>query len=99
MQELDFSVLGQAVAGSQVPVPTDREPLAIEPKTDLYGGLLFQGPRFQRMGRIYELDSDHTIFASEARAETGLLGEAFADGSFWSATAEVIVTLAACVES
>ena len=43
--------------------------LGLDPKADLYDtGLLFQGPLFQRMGPIYELDGDHTIFASESRA-------------------------------
>lgn len=53
----------QSVEPPAVAVP-DGSPLAIDPMTDLYGGLLFQGASFQRMGPIHELDSDHAIFES-----------------------------------
>ncbi|HTU19273.1 MAG TPA: SDR family NAD(P)-dependent oxidoreductase [Gemmataceae bacterium] len=72
-------VLGAAAAGEVVP-PPKGEPLAIEPLTDLYGGLLFQGPRFQKMGRIYELDSNHTIFESDENEQAVLQEKAFAAG-------------------
>jgi acyl-CoA thioesterase FadM len=55
-------------------------PLDLDPKADLYGGLLFQGPLFQRMGSIYELDSDHTVFASEACEASAMADQAFAPG-------------------
>ncbi len=41
--------------------------LGIDPKIDLYGGLLFQGPLFQRLESVYSLDSDSSI--SSARYE------------------------------
>ena len=72
-------VLGAAAAGEVVPLPKG-EPLAIEPLTDLYGGLLFQGPRFQKMGRIHELDSNHTIFESDEQEQAELQEKAFAAG-------------------
>lgn len=42
-----------------------RSPLRLDPETQLYGSLLFQGPLFQRVGAIYELDRDHTVFESK----------------------------------
>lgn len=54
------------------------EPLAINPKTDLYGSLLFQGERFQRMGEIYSLNQHKSVFRSYARSsETDLAQESF----------------------
>jgi acyl-CoA thioesterase FadM len=73
-------ILGAAAEGERTALVPDREPLDLDPRTDLYGGLLFQGPLFQRMGRIYELDGDHTVFESECRAPAALGGEAFAPG-------------------
>jgi NAD(P)-dependent dehydrogenase (short-subunit alcohol dehydrogenase family) len=70
-------VLSERAEGPRVDVPRG-EPLGLDPKVDLYGGLLFQGPLSQRMGRIHELDSDHTIFESECRPAADLAGEAFA---------------------
>jgi NAD(P)-dependent dehydrogenase (short-subunit alcohol dehydrogenase family)/acyl-CoA thioesterase FadM len=72
-------VLGTPTPGEQVALPAG-EPLAIDPLTDLYGGLLFQGARFQKMGRIYELDSDHTIFESDVQEQAVLQEKAFAAG-------------------
>src|SRR5262249_36763891 len=72
-------ILGELAEGPEVAVPRG-EPLGLNPKTDLYGGLLFQGPSFQRMGRIHELDSDHTIFESEVRTGAELASVAFAEG-------------------
>jgi len=40
-------------------LPRPREPLAqLDPSTDLYGGLLFQGALFQRLAQVFDLDSD-----------------------------------------
>jgi NAD(P)-dependent dehydrogenase (short-subunit alcohol dehydrogenase family)/acyl-CoA thioesterase FadM len=72
-------VLGVPAEVPAAAVPSGR-PLAIDPKTDLYGGLLFQGPRFQRMSPVHELDGDHTIFESESRESASVEGEAFATG-------------------
>jgi len=38
-------------------------PLDILPKSDLYGSLLFQGPRFQQLEKVYSLDSEEVIFS------------------------------------
>ncbi len=40
-------------------------PLDIEPKKDLYGWLLFQGAKFQRIQEIYSLDSRQMVFLTE----------------------------------
>ena len=67
-------------------VELPAEPLAIDPRRDLYGGLLFQGPRFQRLRHICSLDSDRCVFVSEANPADGppkdaagvsLLGDAY----------------------
>lgn len=53
--------------------------LGIVPSLDLYGGVLFQGPLFQRMSAIQELDRSHVLFTTEARQETILMPEGFAE--------------------
>ena len=52
-------------------LPFPAEPLDLDPHTDLYGPLLFQGPLFQRLARFYALDSRQCLVeinASEAAA-------------------------------
>ncbi len=51
-----------------------KEPLAIEPKLDLYGKYLFQGPLFQRLEKIYNLNSRECAFLVEQQ-ELESLGE------------------------
>jgi NAD(P)-dependent dehydrogenase (short-subunit alcohol dehydrogenase family)/acyl-CoA thioesterase FadM len=70
-------VLAELPSGPKVAPRENTVPLDIDPLTDLYGRLLFQGPLFQRMGRIHELDSSHTVFESESRANPFLLGDPF----------------------
>jgi enediyne polyketide synthase len=41
-------------------------PLKISPKTDLYTWLLFQGPRFQHIKKVYGLNSNKVEFMSDA---------------------------------
>lgn len=53
--------------------------LGVIPRMDLYGGILFQGPLFQRIGAIEALDSGHVVFTTEARARTIAFPEGFAD--------------------
>jgi len=71
--------------GEHIDIP--ERPLDIEPKRDLYGGLLFQGPLFQRIQKIYSLNSrkcvflsnlhpDQTVFA-EDKASSWLMGDPF----------------------
>ncbi|MDJ0697855.1 MAG: SDR family NAD(P)-dependent oxidoreductase [Mastigocoleus sp. MO_167.B18] len=58
-------VLGKKVEPPIEEVKLPQEPLAIEPKQDLYSWLLFQGPRFQRLEQIYSLDSKKMIFRTQ----------------------------------
>jgi enediyne polyketide synthase len=53
--------------------------LDIRPDQDLYGRLLFQGPTFQRLLRVYSLDSGACVFVAEEREteEPYLLGDPF----------------------
>src|SRR5581483_6496703 len=63
--------------GPSVAVPGVAGALPLEPRTELYGSLLFQGARFQKIERVLELDDEHAIL--ESRAEDGrfLLGDPF----------------------
>lgn len=47
------------------PIKRPEIPLDIEPKQDLYSWLLFQGPRFQRLQTVYELNSKQFIFRTQ----------------------------------
>ncbi len=58
-------VLGQEVEATIEEVKLPQEPLAIEPKQDLYSWLLFQGPRFQRLQQIYSLNSTKMVFRTQ----------------------------------
>lgn len=49
----------------QIPFELPSSPLNIEPKQDLYGWLLFQGDRFQRLQEIYSLDSQKMVFLAQ----------------------------------
>ncbi|MBE9048954.1 SDR family NAD(P)-dependent oxidoreductase [Nostocales cyanobacterium LEGE 11386] len=40
-------------------------PLDIDPQQDLYGWLLFQGPRFQRIQQVYSLNSKKFVFRTQ----------------------------------
>ncbi|SMF18082.1 type I polyketide synthase [Pseudobacteriovorax antillogorgiicola] len=51
-------------------------PLGIDPQTDLYGPILFQGPSFQRIREIYQLESDDenegmTVFRADYQDDLG----------------------------
>jgi enediyne polyketide synthase len=63
------------------PLPT--QPLAIDPKTDLYSWLLFQGPRFQRLHKIFSLNDQQCLFQVNRQAEVPqAVSEDRADGPF-----------------
>ncbi|GCL51473.1 beta ketoacyl-acyl carrier protein synthase [Microcystis aeruginosa NIES-3804] len=70
-------ILGELTSASQEK-PELGEPLPIAPKTDLYGDLLFQGERFQRLGEIYSLSEKQSVFRSYAQ----LSGEDLSNQSF-----------------
>ena len=73
-------IIGDIKPGVKTNLPLG-EPLAINPQTDLYGDLLFQGERFQRMGSIYSLSREESVFRSYAiTSETELVQESFGEG-------------------
>lgn len=60
--------------------PTVGEPLPLSPEHDLYGHLLFQGPRFQRLESIFALDDRICTFGTQATdhdSELTLLGDPY----------------------
>jgi enediyne polyketide synthase len=62
----EFVLGGKAVPEKQE-LELPQKALDISPKEDLYGWLLFQGPLFQRMGAIYDLNSKEALFTSVRR--------------------------------
>jgi len=67
---LDLDTLPQTVG------PTART--NIEPSRDLYGSILFQGPRFQRIAAVHALDSTECRFrATESPEDTFVLGDPY----------------------
>lgn len=56
------------ILADQIKLPAT--PLDIDPKQDLYGWLLFQGPRFQRIKQIYTLNSNQMVFLTEKNLST-----------------------------
>ncbi|MBD2342822.1 SDR family NAD(P)-dependent oxidoreductase [Anabaena subtropica] len=55
-------ILGQPIEVHIQNVELPAQPLALQPKEDLYSWLLFQGPRFQRLQQIYTLNSTKMVF-------------------------------------
>ena len=47
-------------------VELPAESLKISPKSDLYTWLLFQGPKFQHIKKVYSLKSDMVVFMADA---------------------------------
>jgi len=61
-------VIGKEPGQERKDTDIPGKPLDIEPQRDLYGGLLFQGPLYQRISEIYALDSKTCTFRSERDA-------------------------------
>jgi len=72
-------VLGANGSDREQTVEIPTVALPIQPKQHLYGSVLFQGPRFQRIDEVNALDSKHCLFtASQGHAgETWLLGDPY----------------------
>ncbi|MFE7132614.1 SDR family NAD(P)-dependent oxidoreductase [Streptomyces sp. NPDC057638] len=51
-------------------VPDDTPPVPLNPATDLYGSLLFQGPRFQRLRRFHRAAARHVDAELALKART-----------------------------
>ncbi|MBN1117973.1 MAG: SDR family NAD(P)-dependent oxidoreductase [Bacteroidales bacterium] len=56
-------IIDSEIKTSKTKVPVN-EPLLIEPKTDLYSWLLFQGKRFQLINKVYEMTDSHTLLST-----------------------------------
>ena len=54
-----------------------RAPLPIDPKNDLYGWLLFQGEKFQRIEHLRQLTGQKTIFDTKCLPGEYVLGDPF----------------------
>jgi enediyne polyketide synthase len=76
-------VLGSRIdreAECRDPVVADTN---IKPARDLYGPILFQGPRFQRIAQVRALDSDRCLFdAQESPESTFVLGDPYLRDAF-----------------
>jgi enediyne polyketide synthase len=59
--------------------PGTTAPLSLDARKDLYGRILFQGPRFQRIKQLLVLNSAECLFESEERESSEfVLGDPFA---------------------
>jgi acyl-CoA thioesterase FadM len=71
-------VLGTDRADERDEVAHLKEPLSLDPKRHLYGDILFQGARFQRIDAVYELDAKHCLFTAEQQpSEEWILGDPY----------------------
>lgn len=60
-------IFGKRAQGEKAALELEKHPLPLDPREDLYGDLLFQGPLFQRMGSVYLLDGEQVVFKSKRR--------------------------------
>ena len=77
-------VLGACETTSVDPIEQPSQPLGLNPHAHLYGGLLWQGKRFQRLQRIDGLNEQQMIFATQRGVEAIAPDQPFdrADGPF-----------------
>lgn len=76
-------VLDENAQVQPVVAPLPAQPLDIDPPTDLYSWLLFQGPRFQRLHKVFSLSDQRCLFQVLRQSETPLtVSEDRADGPF-----------------
>jgi hypothetical protein len=74
--------------GENIEIPVEslsipEKPLNIDPKADLYSWLLFQGTRFQRLEKVYDLNSQEFLFSTQVMAANdGIHSPDRADGPF-----------------
>jgi enediyne polyketide synthase len=67
-----------AQPGEPIDAPGGTAALPLDPLRDLYGSILFQGARFQRISKVHYIDSDDCRFDSDEREATGyVLGDPF----------------------
>lgn len=78
-------ILGVENSPPMESVELPEAPLDIQPQVDLYGWLLFQGSSFQRLQRIYTLNSQKCVFQTQSSLSTPERKEGFlnrAEGPF-----------------
>ncbi len=78
-------VLGSDDIGAEAEPAPPGAPLAIDPTQDLYGPLLFQGPRFQRLTKVHALDEEREFEGQGLMSLAGAddatnLADSFASG-------------------
>jgi enediyne polyketide synthase len=74
-----FSLAVQASRRTDPSVSKTTTNLSLDPQRDLYGPILFQGSRFQRIKRLHALDAVTCSFESEERESADfVLGDPFA---------------------
>lgn len=71
-----FALGGEGGAEALVETSLSKA-LPIEPKTDLYGSVLFQGHRFQRIEELYALDGQGCTFTTRRDRSDLLLGDPY----------------------
>ena len=71
-------VVGELPPGAKV-LPVLKKPINANPKADLYGGLLFQGERFQKIEQIVSLDDRVAVFRSQVQTRSAATQASFAD--------------------
>lgn len=54
------------------------KPVDLDPSVDLYGRILFQGSRFQRISRVFHLDADGCVFEVQSKTQQENARVAFA---------------------
>jgi len=64
-------VLGARSVGAVAAAPPSAPALSIAPAVDLYGGVLFQGRRFQRIQSVLALDSQRVLLRATATESEG----------------------------
>jgi enediyne polyketide synthase len=64
---------------SEQQAPEFPPALDVEPKRDLYGGMLFQGQRFQRIERLHRLTSGGGLLSLGSKAAEAQARDAFGD--------------------
>ena len=62
----DSTINTEKVAASDL-----SNPLALEPISDLYSWLLFQGPRFRLIDRVYEMNANKAVFKTKNPGNDG----------------------------
>jgi len=58
-------ILGNEAEQPGLHIELPKIPLELDPQRDLYGSLLFQGPLYRRIRKIYSLTSQKCVFLSE----------------------------------